>query len=95
MLISYGLTLAAPDPIYLLPIIAGVTTFIQQKISMVGMQNNPQMAMMLWLMPIMIIVFAINFPAALALYWVVGNLFMIVQTLFNKRTRYEKSKRSC
>ena len=48
---------------------------------MVGMDNNPQMAMMLWLMPIMIIVFAVNFPAALALYWVVGNLFMIVQTI--------------
>ena len=47
---------------------------------MVGMDNNPQMAMMLWLMPIMIVVFAVNFPAALALYWVVGNIFMIVQT---------------
>lgn len=84
--------LAAPDPIYLLPIIAGVTTFIQQKISMVGMQNNPQMAMMLWLMPIMIIVFAINFPAALALYWVVGNLFMIVQTLLIKGPDMRKAK---
>lgn len=76
--------LAAPDPIYLLPLIAGVTTFIQQKITMAGMPNNPQMAMMLWLMPIMIIVFAINFPAALALYWVVGNIFMIVQTYLIK-----------
>lgn len=76
--------LAAPDHLYLLPIIAGVTTFIQQKISMAGMQNNPQMAMMLWLMPIMIVVFAIKFPAALALYWVVGNIFMIVQTYLIK-----------
>ena len=53
---------------FLLPIIAGVTTFIQQKMIMAGMANqNPQMAMMLWMMPIMIVVFAINFPAALAL----------------------------
>ena len=42
------------------------------------------MAMMLWMMPIMIVVFAINFPAALSLYWVVGNIFMIVQTYFIK-----------
>lgn len=77
--------LGAPDPYYLLPLIAGVTTFIQQKITMVGMPNqNPQMQMMLWMMPIMIIIFAINFPAALSLYWVVGNLFMIVQTYFIK-----------
>lgn len=73
------------DPYYLLPLIAGVTTFIQQKLMMAGTANqNPQMAMMLWLMPIMIVIFAITFPAALSLYWVVGNLFMIAQTYFIK-----------
>lgn len=76
--------LGSPDPYYILPIVAGITTFIQQKITMMGMDNNPQMAMMLWLMPIMIVVFAFNFPAALALYWVVGNIFMIVQTILIK-----------
>ena len=59
---------------------------------MVGMDNNPQMAMMLWLMPIMIVVFAVNFPAALALYWVVGNLFMIVQTYFIKGPDLKKQQ---
>jgi YidC/Oxa1 family membrane protein insertase len=73
------------DPFYILPIIAGITTFIQQKMMMAGTANqNPQMAMMLWMMPIMIVVFAISFPAALSLYWVVGNIFMIVQTYFIK-----------
>ncbi len=76
--------LAAPDPIFLLPIIAGATTFFQQKISMVGMEDNQQMKMMLWMMPIMIVVFAFNLPAALSLYWVVGNIFSIVQTYFIK-----------
>lgn len=76
--------LGSPDPFYILPLVAGATTFIQQKMMMAGQEANPQMAMMLWLMPIMIIVFAINFPAALSLYWVVGNLFMIVQTYFIK-----------
>ena len=72
------------DPYFILPLVAGVTTFIQQKITMIGMDNNPQMAMMLWLMPIMIVIFAISFPAALSLYWVVGNIFMIVQTFLIK-----------
>ncbi|BBW98052.1 YidC family membrane integrase SpoIIIJ [Geobacillus sp. FSL W8-0032] len=77
--------LGEKDPYYILPVIAGVTTFIQQKIMMAGSaQQNPQMAMMLWVMPIMIVIFAINFPAALSLYWVVGNLFSIVQTHFIK-----------
>lgn len=76
--------LGEKDPYYILPIVAGITTFIQQKIMMAGQENNPQMAMMLWMMPIMIVVFAISFPAALSLYWVVGNIFMIVQTYFIK-----------
>jgi YidC/Oxa1 family membrane protein insertase len=77
--------LGSPDPYYILPLIAGATTFIQQKMMMAGTEDqNPQMAMMLWVMPIMIIIFAINFPAALSLYWVVGNIFMIVQTYFIK-----------
>ncbi|WP_078556399.1 YidC family membrane integrase SpoIIIJ [Bacillus alkalicellulosilyticus] len=72
--------LDAPDPIFLLPLIAGVTTFIQQKMMMVT--DNPQMKILLYMMPVMIAVFAVFFPAALALYWVVGNIFMIVQTYF-------------
>ena len=85
MLIFFGLILVSTDPYYILPIVAGITTFIQQKMIMAGMENqNPQMAMMLWIMPIMIVVFAINFPAALSLYWVVGNIFSIVQTYFIK-----------
>lgn len=72
--------LDAPDPIFLLPIIAGITTFIQQKMMMVT--DNPQMKILLYMMPIMIFAFAIFFPAALTLYWVVGNIFMIVQTYF-------------
>ncbi|KSU81675.1 MULTISPECIES: YidC family membrane integrase SpoIIIJ [Fictibacillus] len=75
--------LGNPDPVYALPIIAGITTFLQQKIMMGGTNNpNPQMKMLLYIMPVMIVVFAINFPAALSLYWVIGNMFMIVQTYF-------------
>ncbi|MFF2450595.1 YidC family membrane integrase SpoIIIJ [Neobacillus sp. NPDC058068] len=72
------------DPFYILPLVAGITTFIQQKMMMAGQEQNPQMAMMLWMMPIMIVFFAFSFPAALSLYWVVGNIFMIVQTYFIK-----------
>ncbi|BDG49249.1 YidC family membrane integrase SpoIIIJ [Parageobacillus sp. KH3-4] len=77
--------LGEKDPYYILPVVAGITTFIQQKIIMADAgQQNPQMAMMLWMMPIMIVIFAINFPAALSLYWVVGNIFSIAQTYFIK-----------
>ncbi|MDQ0157765.1 YidC/Oxa1 family membrane protein insertase [Robertmurraya andreesenii] len=85
--------LGSPDPYYILPFVAGATTFIQQKMMMAGTANqNPQMAMMLWMMPIMIIIFAIKFPAALSLYWVVGNIFMIVQTYFIKGPDLKEQK---
>jgi YidC/Oxa1 family membrane protein insertase len=82
------------DPYYILPIVAGITTFIQPKIMMAGQEHNPQMAMMLWMMPIMIVVFAFSFPAALSLYWVVGNIFMIVQTYFIKGPDLKTAKAS-
>lgn len=80
--------LGAPDPFFILPLIAAATTFLQQKLMMAGnttAAQNPQMTMMLYLMPIMIGGFAMFFPAALALYWVVGNIFMIGQTIFIRR----------
>jgi YidC/Oxa1 family membrane protein insertase len=76
--------LGSPDPIFLLPVLAGVTTFFTQKISMMGMPDNPQMKMMLWMMPIMILVFAVTLPSALSLYWVVGNIFTMIQTYLIK-----------
>ncbi|SNZ02234.1 protein translocase subunit yidC [Terribacillus aidingensis] len=76
--------LGQPDPYFILPIVAGLATFLQQKLMMAGntaMAANPQMTMMLYIMPVMITVFALFLPSALALYWVVGNIFMVAQTL--------------
>ncbi|WP_407272307.1 YidC family membrane integrase SpoIIIJ [Radiobacillus sp. PE A8.2] len=82
--------LGEPDPFFILPIVAAGATFLQQKLMMSGTpkSDNPmaaQMQMMLYMMPIMIGVVAIFFPSALALYWVVGNIFMVLQTLFIRR----------
>ncbi|WP_027725638.1 YidC family membrane integrase SpoIIIJ [Tuberibacillus calidus] len=78
---------------YILPFIAAATTFIQQKIMVGRMGNaNPQMAIMTYVFPIMIAIFAFNFPAALALYWVVGNIFMIFQTYFIYAPSKSKTK---
>ena len=78
-------SLDSPD--YILPLIAGAATFLQQKLMIAGSPatQNPQMMAMLYLMPIMITVFAFFFPAALALYWVVGNIFMVAQTIFIRK----------
>ncbi|ALX49534.1 YidC family membrane integrase SpoIIIJ [Lentibacillus amyloliquefaciens] len=84
--------LGSPD--YVLPLIAGGATFFQQKLMMAGSPaaQNPQMMVMLYVMPIMITVFAFFFPAALALYWVVGNVFMVAQTVFIRKPMMNANK---
>ncbi|PTM53199.1 membrane protein insertase YidC [Desmospora activa] len=76
--------LGQPDPYFILPVIAAGTTYLQSKLMMAksGTQaNNP----LLIIMPIMILVLGISFPSALALYWVYGNLFSIVQFFLIQR----------
>ncbi|WP_077329833.1 YidC family membrane integrase SpoIIIJ [Virgibacillus siamensis] len=86
--------LGQPDPFYILPLIAGGATFLQQKLMMAGSpaSQNPQMMIMMYVMPIMITVFAFFFPAALALYWVVGNVFMVAQTIFIRKPMMKDAK---
>jgi YidC/Oxa1 family membrane protein insertase len=84
--------LAEPDPYFILPILAGVLTFVQQKVLMKGQQQNPQLAMMLWMMPIMIAIFGLFLPSALPLYWIVGNIFSIAQGYYIKTPEIATSK---
>lgn len=88
-------SLGHPDHFYILPILAGLTTFIQQKIMMGRIGNtNPQMAMMTYMFPFVIAFMAIAFPAALSLYWVIGNIFMIFQTfiIYEKKDKPDQSQ---
>ena len=74
---------------YTLPIIAFVVYAIQTKIQMSLMptptqpgqeQMQSQMKMMQWLSPIMITAFSFWVAGAVAVYYIVGGLFMIFQT---------------
>ncbi|MFE4709786.1 membrane protein insertase YidC [Paenibacillus sp. NPDC056722] len=70
----------------ILPLIAAVVYYVQfrvsQSISAEYQQNqNNQMAFIGLLSPIMMGVFSFGMPAALPLYWAVGGIFIIVQTI--------------
>ncbi|PSL39997.1 YidC/Oxa1 family membrane protein insertase [Planomicrobium soli] len=63
----------------ILAIIAGIMQFI---VLYTGpAMDNPQMKVMMYFMPIMIIGFGVVLPAALTLYWVVGNIVSLLQNL--------------
>jgi len=77
-------SLGKPDMI--LPFIAAAVYYVQfrvsQSISAQYQQNqNSQLAFIGLLSPIMMGVFSFAMPAALPLYWAVGGIFIIVQTI--------------
>lgn len=76
------LELGAKDSLYILPLLAALTTWIQQKVMMQYTPMNPQMQSIMIIFPILIFVMSMSFPSALPLYWVYSNIFTIVQTYF-------------
>ena len=71
-------SMSEPDPMYILPVLSALTTFLQQKMTTTD-SNNPQMKMMMFIMPLFIGWISINFPSGLVLYWVTMNVVQIVQ----------------
>ena len=85
--------LSQPDA-WILPIIAGVTTYFTSAVSMSAAEGaGGAMSGMKYFMPVIIFLMGRSFPAGLALYWTIGNCFMIVQTLiFNKKKKKQKAQ---
>ena len=69
--------LSSKDPYYVLPIIMAVTMFIQTKLN--PTPPDPMQAKVMLMMPLVFGFMFLFFPAGLVLYWVVNNIFSIVQ----------------
>ncbi|MDS4068969.1 MAG: membrane protein insertase YidC [Candidatus Competibacter sp.] len=69
--------LSIPDPYYVLPLIMGVTMFVQQKLS--PAPPDPIQAKVMMALPVVFTFMFLWFPAGLVLYWVVNNILSIAQ----------------
>lgn len=69
--------LAAPDPLYILPIIMGATMFLQQRLN--PAPPDPTQAKVMMALPVVFTFLFLNFPSGLVLYWVVNNSLSILQ----------------
>jgi YidC/Oxa1 family membrane protein insertase len=69
--------LAAMDEFFVLPLIMGVTMYIQQLLN--PQPTDPMQAKVLKIMPVIFTVFMLWFPSGLVLYWVVNNTLSIIQ----------------
>ncbi len=80
-----------PNWLWLIAIASGLSAFFSGKLSMkyskAAMSAEQQAAggcstgMMMWMMPIMSLVFSFTVPAGVAVYWVFSNLLAMVQTV--------------
>lgn len=66
-----------------LAIAAGAVYFVQSYVSMIGLpeEQKKQMRTMMYVSPIMILMVSFTSPAGLGLYWFVGGIFAVFQTL--------------
>ena len=75
--------LSLKDPYYVLPVLMGLTMFIQQKLTPTALEPMQQKVMLF--MPVIFSVFMISLPSALTLYIFVSTLFGVLQQyLFTK-----------
>jgi YidC/Oxa1 family membrane protein insertase len=77
--------LASQDPTYVLPILMGVTMFIQQKMTPVA--GDPRQAKMMLVMPFVFTFMFLNLPSGLVLYWTVSNILQIAQQWYMDRPK--------
>jgi YidC/Oxa1 family membrane protein insertase len=70
--------LSAPDPLYILPVVFGVTMFLQQRLT-ANVTMDPMQQRIMQIMPVGLAVFFAFFPAGLVLYWCTNNLLSIAQ----------------
>jgi len=70
--------LTAPDPYYILPVIFGVTMFLQQRMQ-TNVSMDPMQQRIMQMMPLGMAVFFAFFPAGLVLYYCFRSLLLIGQ----------------
>ncbi|MGD8590749.1 MAG: membrane protein insertase YidC [Chromatiales bacterium] len=75
--------LSAKDPYFILPLIMGISMFIQQKLN--PAPPDPMQAKIMMSLPFIFTVFFAFFPSGLVLYWVVNNIISILQQWYITR----------
>ncbi|CAN5518119.1 membrane protein insertase YidC [soil metagenome] len=79
--------LSQRDPLFITPLLMGVSMFAMSWIGMRNSPPNPQAKMMSYMMPVMLTVLFLNFASGLNLYYAVQNVAAIPQQWLLARER--------
>ncbi len=93
----FGINLLNPDKTYILPVLAAVAQFFQARLMapqtkpVPGAAPDPAAATqraMMYFLPATTLIFAISFPAGVALYWVMSTGFQAIQQFYVNKEKY-------
>ncbi len=79
------LNLGRPDTTLILPILTGVSTYLQQKLTQTPAttpQQQQQQQMMNWMMPLFLVWITLTLPSGVGVYWVASNLFGVLTSYY-------------
>ena len=83
--------LSVQDPYYVLPLVMGITIFVQQRMN--PPPPDPVQAKVMMFLPVIFTALFLTFPAGLVLYWIVNNTLSIAQQWYITE-KYEHSGKS-
>ncbi len=83
--------LSRADPLYIIPLVMGLSMYGVSRIGQIGVPPNPQAKMMLYMMPVMFTVLFLKFSSGLNLYYAVSNIASIPQQWLIARERLRRS----
>jgi YidC/Oxa1 family membrane protein insertase len=80
--------LSAKDPYFILPVLLAISMFLMQWVSLRSLDApNPQMKMMMYIMPPMMLVIFSNLASGLNLYYATANLATVPQQIWIAKER--------
>jgi YidC/Oxa1 family membrane protein insertase len=85
--------LSSADPYYIIPISMGITSFLVQFYTPSPGMDPQQQRMMAFMMPAMSVWMTWRYASGLGVYWIVGNVIMIIQQAIMSRTAIGKEIR--
>jgi len=83
--------LSRADPLYIIPVLMGLSMFVVSKLGQRGIPPNPQSKMMVYFMPVMLTVLFFKFSAGLNLYYAVSNITSIPQQWMISEKRLKRA----
>lgn len=83
--------LSRADPLYIIPVVMGLSMFAVSKLGQMGVPPNPQAKMMLYVMPPFLTFIFLKLSAGLNLYYAVSNIASIPQQWLIARQRLKRS----